>query len=197
MPIKDLNVKENEMPNISAHMIIAKKVGEKLNITSDDFIRGNLLPDIIDIEDSHFKIFNGVYCIPDINKCLKELDLSKDINIGYLVHLLLDKYYLVDYLGKKYPNQNIFLDNKVYLDYDFLNFDLVNKFKLDINYLEAILKNYNCKILEEKLKNNIEYLKQRKEGKTAYINFNSFSLFLSNVSEVISKEVYMYANKRS
>ena len=185
------------MPNISAHMIIAKKVGEKLNITSDDFIRGNLLPDIIDVEDSHFKIFNGVYCIPDINKCLKELDLSKDINIGYLVHLLLDKYYLVDYLGKKYPNQNIFLDNKIYLDYDFLNFDLVNKFKLDINYLEAILKNYNCKILEEKLKNNIEYLKQRKEGKTAYINFNSFSLFLSNVSEVISKEVYMYANKRS
>ena len=34
------------MPSICAHMVIAKEVGKRLNINSDDFIRGNLLPDI-------------------------------------------------------------------------------------------------------------------------------------------------------
>ncbi len=37
------------MPSISAHMVVAKEVSKKLNISSDDFIKGNLLPDIIDM----------------------------------------------------------------------------------------------------------------------------------------------------
>ena len=107
------------MPNISAHMVIAKLVSEKLNITSDDYIRGNLLPDIIDKEDSHHKIQSKMYLIPNIDYFIKELDLTKDINIGYLTHLMLDKYYLI-YLENKYPN-NIVFDNGIYIDYDYIN----------------------------------------------------------------------------
>ena len=43
------------MPSIAAHMICCKLVSDKLNINSEKFIRGNLLPDIIDKNDSHFK----------------------------------------------------------------------------------------------------------------------------------------------
>ncbi len=101
------------MPNISAHMIVAKEVGKKLNLTSDDYLRGNLLPDILNSNDSHHKIQSKIYLIPDINYFLNTLDLSKDINIGYLIHLLLDKHYLDDYLSNMYST-NIFLDGLIY-----------------------------------------------------------------------------------
>lgn len=185
------------MPNISAHMIVAKKVAKRLNINSDEFIKGNLLPDIIDMKDSHHKVQNGVYMVPDIEYFLQNLDFSKDLNIGYFTHLLLDKHYLSDYLGSLYPNTYIFLDGAIYKDYDYLNYLLVNRFELDIDKLENILSQYDCKILEEKLKYNIECLKQKKAGKTKYLNFESFASFLLEISDTISKELLDYANKSS
>ena len=185
------------MPNICAHMIVAKEVAKKINIDSDEFIKGNLLPDIIDMKDSHHKVQNGVYMVPDIEYFLHNLDFSKDLNIGYLTHLLLDKHYLSDYLGSLYPNTNIFQDGIIYDDYDYLNFLLVKRFKLNVDKLENILSQYDCKILEEKLKYNIEYLKQKKDGKTKYLNFESFASFLLEVSDTISKELLDYANKSS
>ena len=185
------------MPNISAHMIVAEKVAKRLNINSDEFIKGNLLPDIIDMEDSHHKVQNGVYMVPDIEYFLQNLDFSKDLNIGYLTHVLLDKHYLSDYLGSLYPNTNIFQDGTIYKDYDYLNFLLVNRFGLNIDKLENILSQYDCKILKEKLKYNIECLKQKKAGKTKYLNFESFASFLLEISDTISKELLDYANKSS
>jgi len=185
------------MPNISAHMIVAQEVAKKINIKSDEFIKGNLLPDIIDIGDSHHKVQNGIYMVPDIEYFLQKLDFSKDLNIGYLTHLLLDKHYLSDYLGSLYPNTNIFLDGIIYKDYDYLNFLLVNRFGLNVDKLENILSRYDCKILKEKLKYNIECLKQKKDGKTKYLNFESFANFLLEVSDTISKELVEYANKPS
>lgn len=185
------------MPNISAHMIVAMEVAKRLNLNSDEFIKGNILPDIIDMEDSHHKVQNGVYMIPDIEYFLQNLDFGKDINIGYLTHLLLDKHYLSDYLSTLYPNTNIFLDGIIYKDYDYLNFLLVNRFKLNVHKLENILNQYDCKILEKKLKYNIECLKQKKDCKTKYLNFENFASFLLEVSDTISKELLDYANKSS
>ena len=185
------------MPNISAHMIVAVEVAKRLNINSDEFIKGNLLPDIIDIKNSHHKIESDVYMVPDIDYFLQNLDFSKDLNIGYLTHLLLDKHYLSDYLGSLYPNTNIFLDGTIYKDYDYLNFLLVDRYGLNIDKLENILSQYDCKILEEKLKYNIECLKQKKAGKTKYLNFESFASFLLEISDTISKELVEYANKSS
>ena len=185
------------MPSISPHMIVAKEVAKKLNITSEDFIRGNLLPDIIDIANSHHKIKGDIYMIPDIKYFLKTLDLTKDLDIGYLTHLLLDKHFLEDYLKVLYPNKSIFLDGLIYKDYDYLNHLLVKKFNIDIDYIENVLMKYDCKIIEEKLKYNINCLKQNKIGKTHYLNINSFSKFLKEVSKTISEELTKYANKSS
>lgn len=184
------------MPNISAHMIVANEVSKKLNITSDDFIKGNLLPDIIDLENSHHKISYGDYMIPDIDYFVDRMDFDNDLYIGYLTHLLLDKHYLIDYIKFLYLNKNAFSDGIIYDDYNFLNALLVDKFELDIDYLESVLSNYDCKILEKKLKYNIEYLKQRTNGNPRYLDFESFSQFLLDVSNVISKELIYYANKR-
>ena len=35
------------MPGIASHMVVAKLVGEKLKLNSDDFIQGNIMPDIL------------------------------------------------------------------------------------------------------------------------------------------------------
>ena len=185
------------MPNISAHMIIAKEVSKRLNLNSDEFIRGNLLPDVIDMENSHHKIEKGVYLIPDIDYFLETLDFSNDLNIGYFTHLLLDKHYLSEYLSNLYPNTNIFLDGDIYKDYDYLNYSLVKRFKLDVDKLESILNKYDCKILEEKLKYNIECLKQKKKGETKYLDIENFASFLLEVSDTISKELLEYASKSS
>ena len=185
------------MPNISAHMIIAKEVSKRLNLNSDEFIRGNLLPDVIDMENSHHKIEKGVYMIPDIDYFLETLDFSNDLNIGYFTHLLLDKHYLSDYLSNLYPNTNIFLDGDIYKDYDYLNYSLVKRFKLDVDKLESILNKYDCKILEQKLKYNIECLKQKKKGETKYLDIENFASFLLEVSDTISKELLEYASKSS
>ena len=57
------------MPSIAAHMVIAKLVGEKLNKYNDKFIRGNLLPDIVDKpkDESHHKIEGTYHRIPDMD----------------------------------------------------------------------------------------------------------------------------------
>jgi len=184
------------MPSIVAHMVVANKVASLLNIKSDDFYRGNLLPDIIDKEDSHMKIQSSIYLIPDIETNIKVLDLNKDIDKGYLVHLLLDKYYLEYYLSNKY-NYNIFVDNDIYKEYDYLSYDLVNIFNLDVKYLTNILSIYDCKIKEDKLKLNIRSLNQHTLGNTKYIDLESFSKFLNDISNVIAKDVCYYENKSS
>ena len=185
------------MPSITPHMVVATEVAKILNINSEDFIRGNLLPDIIDIKNSHHKIESDIYLIPDIDYFIKKLDLTNDLDLGYLTHLLLDKHYLEDYLKKIYPNKNIFLDKKIYNDYDILNHSLVNNFNLDVEYIEKALMKYNCKIKEEKLKYNINCLRNNISGKTYYLNINSFSKFLKEVSKIISEELIEYENKSS
>ena len=111
--------------------------------------------------------------------------------------MLLDKYYLEDYISKIYPNRNVFLDRKIYRDYDYINNKLVKKYSLNIKRLEKILLEYDCKILKEKLKYNIECLKQTKSGKLKYLDFNSFSQFLLDVSKTITKELADYERKSS
>lgn len=182
------------MPNVSAHMIVGVEVAKRLNIGSEDFFRGNLLPDIIDCDDSHHKVVSGVYLVPDVTYFLKILDLRDDICKGYLVHLLLDKYYLEDYLSKRFKNKNVFLDEEIYNDYDFLNYKLVRSFNLDVDFFDRVLSNYKQRVSNEKLIYNRECLKQKNSGRFKYLDFESFAQFLINVSELISQELSEYLN---
>ena len=183
------------MPNISAHMIVAVEVGKRLNINSDEFIRGNLLPDITSIEDSHHKISRGVYLVPDISFFIDNLDLNNDLYVGYLTHLLLDKHYLEDYLSVLYPDENIFSDKLIYNDYDYLNYQLVKYFHLDVNSISKILTEFNGDVLIDKLESNIKFLKQKQSGETKYLDFESFSKFLSDISLVICQELRDYLGR--
>ncbi len=178
------------MPNMSAHMAVAKRVSEYLKINDNNFFKGNLLPDLYnDKNKSHYKIQGKVYLIPDTNYVVNNLDMNNTMNLGVLTHLLLDKYYFDDYLSSKY-NKNIIDDSKlIYNDYDILNKEIVKHFNLDINFYEQTLTNYEQDINQEKLNYNIKCLNINKSGKTTYLNKEDFIDFLENISKKISKDI--------
>ena len=187
----------DNMPNISSHMAIAVKVSERLNITSDDFIIGNLLPDLEeDKVKSHYKIQGKFYLIPDINYVVKNLDLNNKTNLGILTHLLLDKYYLEEYLYKNVPNIDVFKSKIVYKDYDILNKDIIKQFNLNIENIIKILSKINNIEYKEKLNKNINYLLLNETGTTTYLDKDKFIRFLDDISIRISEEIVDILEKK-
>lgn len=185
------------MPSIAAHMVVAKIIGEKLNIYNKDFIRGNILPDVVNIDDSHHKLKGKYFLIPDTNYYKQSQDLSNLINLGYYVHLLLDKYYLEEYIPQYVNDKSIFENGRIYSEYTILNYKLVNMYDLDVLYLVDILNFNDVYVDTIKLKKNIEFLNNKTEDDLEVLDLGSFSLFLENISIRICEEIKIYASKYS
>ena len=81
------------MPSIASHFVCAKLVSDKLDVDVEEFYKGNILPDIALLNDSHNKVRGSFYLIPNIEYFVENSDLNEDIELGYLCHLLLDKYF--------------------------------------------------------------------------------------------------------
>ena len=179
------------MPNISSHMAVAVKVSEILEIDDPLFIEGNLLPDLYrNKEKSHFKKMGKKYLVPNIEYVKSTFDLSNKLYLGYLVHLLLDKYYLEDYLLVRYPSKDVFEDKKIYNDYDILNKDIIDYFNMNIEYLENTLSKININGIDRvKLQNNIKFLRLNKDGDLLYLNKEDFLTFLNDIALKIVNEI--------
>ena len=181
------------MPNMSGHMAIAKRVSDILNIKDKDFYIGNLLPDLyLDKKISHYKIQGKKYLIPDTNYYINNKDLSNKKNLGYLCHLLLDKYYLEEYLMD--IEDNVFESDTLYKDYDILNKDIVKYFNLDVPYILDSLNYIEDDIEKSKLETNITCLQKNEVGQTYYLEKDKFIKFLDDISIIIAKEVEKYAS---
>ena len=192
------------MPSIAAHMALAKIVSDKLDIKHDDFIRGNLLPDIIKLEDSHYKIKGRNFMIPDIEYFKKFFNLEDELYFGYYTHLLLDKCFLEEYVPDEIGNLNIFKTKIIYDDYSKINKKLVDEFNLDVNYLKEVLKDYKQEVYTNKLNYNLNCLLNNNLEKTECINDTEFIKFIYIVSDRIVKEnlneskyskLYIYSRK--
>lgn len=179
------------MPNLIAHYACGKLVQKKLNNTSKDFLTGCVLPDYI--ENSHFRIQGKNFLIPDIERFLEETNISNnDLMQGYLTHLLLDKYFLEEYVleniyDKIDENDNIFEKDKIYLDYTIISPELLEHFDISLEELKDILPNNNPNINIDKYKETIKEIITNKETKTKYLNPNSFISFIEETSERIVK----------
>lgn len=176
------------MPSMSAHMAIATRLSEKLNVDKKDFIKGNLLPDLYDDKvKSHYKIQGKKYSVPDINKAIKSLDLSSSLYLGYLSHLLLDKYYFDDYLLKY--DSDLFKDKTIYSDYDIINKDIIDYFNLDVNYIKGLMKDFPKEINQKKIDKNLECLDYNIDKKTNILDKNNFLKFLDEISNKIYYDI--------
>ena len=176
------------MPNISSHMAVAKRVSEILNIESDDFYRGNLLPDLYRNKfRSHFKTKGDKYLIPNIDEVKNNLNLKNMKDLGKFVHLMLDYYYLDEYLDK--INDNVFIGKVIYNDYDAINSIIIDKFHLDLNYLYKVLSSIDDDIDDDLLLYNLECLKRNKKGDLKYLEEEKFLSFLEEISNRISNDI--------
>lgn len=183
------------MPSIAGHMAVAKLVGQKLEIENPDFIRGNLLPDIIKKDNSHYKIQSQYFLVPDLKYARDHLDLHHPLYLGYYVHLLVDKYYLEEFVPTNISNLDVFRDKIIYNEYDKINYQIVKEFKLEIDFLKQVLNDFDIEVDERKLAYNLQCLSISQSGDTTYLKVDVFSKFLYDISEKISKEVAEYACK--
>lgn len=187
------------MPGIVAHMAVAKLVGDSLQLNSNAFFRGNILPDILngDSNVTHHKIQGKLYLVPDLNYWKNTLDLSEEEQLGYFVHLLLDWHFLEEYVPIKVKNKNAFIDRSMYSDYDNLNSKLIERFNLNRERIKQILDISKEDIDSKKLLYNQSCLENEKEGETENLDEEDFSSFLFNIAKTISKEVLVYAGESS
>ena len=121
------------------------------------------------------------------------MDLKSNLALGYLSHFLLDKYFLENYIYEVVKGEEIFLNGKIYEEYDIINYKLLEKFNIDVKYLNEILKDFEVPVDDKKYESNIKSLNNgyiNKELK--YLNIDNFSNFLivtsSNIADYI-KEV--------
>lgn len=189
------------MPSHKIHLGIAQEVNKILNLDNDLVMLGSVLPDLT-IEHnhglSHFQ-YEDIHPnnLANADEFIKKYpDMKDDISIGYIIHLLTDKYYNDVYYHtnikgiehNKYFKHNLFDKYDIYLlkhknINKFKDLDVIDKIPLykDISFNKKYLKEYinktNNDIDNTQLDNsfNIEYqefLDKLYSGCIDYINNN-------------------------
>jgi len=178
------------MPSIASHFVVAKLVSKYLHISSDEFYKGNILPDIIDRENSHLKVQGAYYDVPNIKYFYNNLNFQNDLELGYLCHLMLDKYFLEEYLPlniKNYQEVDPFLSKKMYNDYTKINYLLVKEFDLDVDYINRIMYDIN-NVDVKKVKSNLDNINNKNcSYELECLELDKYILFLKEVSIKITK----------
>lgn len=158
------------MPSHKIHLSIAQEVNKELKLNNDSIMLGSVLPDLTIEHDhglSHFQ-FEDIYPknLANADEFIKKYpDMKDDISIGYIIHLLTDKYYNDTYYHtnidgiehNKNFKHNLFDSYDMYLlkhkKIDkFEKINIINEIPLykdisfDTEYLKAYINNTNNQI---------------------------------------------------
>jgi len=151
------------------------------------------LPDIIDINDSHRKIKGFYYEVPNIEYFKSKIDFNNNLELGYLCHLLLDKYFLDEYVVnqiKDYKEIDPFLSKRIYNDYTKINYKLVKYFGLNVDYINKIMKSIKVPLNSNKFNVNLNCINKKQEnGSLECIDLDSYISFLEDISIRIANEL--------
>lgn len=115
------------MPSHKIHIAIAQQVNKRLKLNNDEISLGSVLPDLVNVENhgiSHFQYVDKYpqnLANPDEFIRLYNKYINNTISIGYLIHLLTDRFYNEQYYKKFYLFDNnvptkLFFDNKIITD---------------------------------------------------------------------------------
>lgn len=177
------------MPNIASHIICSKYLIDNLKIENPlDFYRGSIYPDLI-YRGHYGKIYKKYY-IPNIKKFIKKYkNNNKDFYLGYLSHLLLDNYYVTNFVDKQIPYKAV-INRGLYKDYNRINCRLLKDYDFDYSLIN-IIKNYNdIKVNKRLLNKNIKYLLNEESSvEPKYINYNNYKEFLNKTFTEILKDL--------
>lgn len=205
------------MSSVIVHLCIAVKVAEKLNF-SYEYILGSILPDLTKKlpgktrEITHYitEIKDGVLDLPNLEKYLSENNLNSEKELGIYSHLIEDKVYFKNYVGKYIEildndmNKIKFnLDGKVrnykeyqrilYNDFSLLNFYLIKKYNLDMTKIKnQLIKLVDNQIIKKQIE---EYIKEYEfiQGKLILFNQDEAE---KCINESIKEVIYNINNYR-
>lgn len=203
------------MASAIIHLCVAKEVNKYLKMNENDLFLGAIAPDISKQigetkEISHFLDHTNEDDIPNIERFIKKYrsELNKPFEMGYLIHLLTDKYWFRDYVydfierytkdsGKKKVTYTAIRD-LIYNDYTNLNIKLIDKYNLG---LDLFYNDYNLpqsKITEipvDKLDILIDkmglIISESKEEKTFMFDSKDIEIFIENSVKYIIKDIQM------
>lgn len=79
----------------------------------------------------------------------------------------------------------------IYNDYASLNAVIVNDFKIDLNYINKVIRKIpdNFKILEDKYKLNVESINNLNGGEIMFIDIDKFKIFIKEISLRIIEDI--------
>lgn len=201
------------MASAIIHICVAKKIGEKFNINSTDFLLGSIAPDIAKIigeskSKTHF--IDIKENVPNINLFLSKYQkfLEHPFELGYFIHLYTDKLWYEDFIvdifsdnsiklkdGTILTGDNEFIRDIIYNDYTNMNIDLIDKFNLDLKlFYEEI--NFDKSFIKEYPVSKIKLLVDKMGVIVANSNSNhTYSLDLGNIEKFINNSANIIIDK--
>ncbi len=209
------------MASAIIHLCVAKEVNKYLKMNEKEIFLGAIAPDISKQigqtkEISHFLDHTNEDDIPNIDRFLKKYqgEINKPFEMGYLIHLLTDKYwfrdYVYDYIERYTKDANkkkityTALRDLIYNDYTSLNVQLIDKYNLE---LDLFYDDYNfpeSKITEipmDKLDVLVDkmglIISESKEEKTFVFDITDIEIFIENSVKYIIKDIQILGIKPS
>lgn len=159
------------MPSHKIHIKIAQDLNKVLKLDNDSIMLGSVLPDLTVTKDhglSHFQYIDEYpYNLANADEFIKKYpNMKDDVSIGYIIHLLTDRFYN-DWYYRNYRLKGIKttkeFKHNLFDSYDkyilkhfkldkFSNFSIIEKIpeykdlKFDINYLKEYINKFNYEI---------------------------------------------------
>ena len=179
------------MPSHKIHISIAQEINKKLKLDNDEISLGSVLPDLSLAHNHGIPHFQVGDSYPDslanpyefIKECNNKLNT---IDMGYLIHLLTDRFYNQKYLEKFFifkdgkPFKLIFdiddKDRKCIKKHDFHEYD---KYLIDLGKIKPF--------------NNLDVLSQVKSyGNNIDFDLNSLKEYMDNFNKHLEEKYLNY-----
>ena len=203
------------MASAIIHLCVAKEINKYLKMDENYLLLGSIAPDISKQigetkEISHFLDHSNEDDIPNIDRFLAKYrsELNNPFEMGYLIHLLTDKYWFRDYVYKfieRYTQDKIkknvtytALKDLIYNDYTNLNITLIDNHNLNLDLFYNEIELPKSKIIEipvDKLDILIEkmgiIIEDSREEKTFVFDSNDIEEFIKNTVKYIIRDIQM------
>lgn len=177
------------MPSLLTHLKICEKINQSLQLTQNEFYLGSILPDLIENhKSSHF----SNYRIPNIDNYLKIINSKLSVvEIGYLCHLLADKFYN-EFMFKNYINKrdNDLISIKINENEEYYSEDKINQLK------HSVYENYDIFIVKNLFLNpfnDLEFLNDLKMPRLTNLVFDKE--YIKNRIKEINYKTKIYKDK--
>lgn len=205
-----------KMASAVIHLCVAKEINDRyLHKDQNMLLLGSIAPDISKQigqtkEISHFLDPSQTDSVPDVDRFINKYSsqLDKPFELGYLIHLITDKYWFRDYVTayierytKDRTKQKVTseaLHDLIYNDYTNLNITLIDKYNLpldlfsnDIKYPESEITEIPINQLPVIVEKMGEIIINSKEEKTFMFDSKDIEVFIENTVKYIIKDLQM------